>query len=322
IIGHVTIIVGLMCLIIAVIASILVAKNFSTPIIELNNVLKEIGRGNFGIKINIKRPDEIGQLALGVGEMAHELRDLISRTSMAKLKQKEAEFKALQNQINPHFLYNTLESIQMKAVVNKQPEISDMTAALGKLIRLSISRGAEIVPIKQEIEHVGLYIKLQKIRYGDKLDCAIRFDEDIMELYSVKLILQPIVENSIYHGLEKKLAGGRIVLTGEIIEGDVIIKIQDNGAGMAAKKLMLIRRSMVGDGTYEAETTNIGVKNVHERIKLYFGEQYGLDIYSSKDVGTMVVIKIPANKDNTITTNNIHAVTFFNMLKIPLFNFF
>lgn len=292
-IGMFILMTALVCIVAIIILTVLIAGNLSRPIINLNNIIKEVGKGNFVHHFTVKRKDEIGQLARGVEEMIIDLQSLIKRTTQSQLKQKEAEFKALQNQINPHFLYNTLESINMKAILNDQLEIAEMVSTLGRLFKLSINKGEAIVKLQHELEHVEEYMKIQKMRYQEKIDYHINFDSRLRELYTIKLILQPIVENAIYHGLENKATDGMIIIDGKIIENSILISIHDNGIGMENEELGRIQKVIKSLEQVDSKMKNIGIKNVNDRLKLYFGEQYGLSIESVKGEGTTVHMKLP-----------------------------
>ncbi len=284
---------ALVCIFIAVVLSLLLVRNVTKPIANLNNIIKNIGKGNFEQSISVKRTDEIGQLASGVKEMMENLRKLDKMTSISRFKQKEAELKALQNQINPHFLYNTLESIHMKAVLNRQKDIAEMVSALGNLFKLSISKGREIVKFRQELEHVEEYAKIQTMRYADKIRYSIRFDENLREFYTLKLIFQPIVENAIFHGFERMKENGYITISGKREQNEILVKIEDNGIGIEKKELEKIQTHLDDPEHLESKSQSIGLKNVNDRIKLYFGEQYGLKVQSEFGTGTTVLIVLP-----------------------------
>ncbi|NJD03834.1 MAG: sensor histidine kinase [Ruminiclostridium sp.] len=306
-IGKFIFVAGAICLIISILLSFLLSGNFSKPLVDLNTVMRKIGKGDFSQHFNIKRDDEIGQLMTAVNDMAVSLLKLMAETSEAQvrqnnaelkqkdaeLKQKDAELKALQNQINPHFLYNTLETVQMKAVINKQSHIAEMVAALGKLFEYSIGKGSYYVKFEEEMKYIDLYIKLQKMRYGNKIEYIIRADEEFKKSFTLKFILQPIIENSIQHGLENKSGKGVIDLYGIVFEDMVLIRISDNGIGIDKDELENIRSALCNTGDYDQKNMNIGIKNVNDRIKLFFGEQYGLDIDSCNGIGTCVTIKLP-----------------------------
>ena len=274
VIGVVTILSAVCLAIIVIILAVFVSGSITIPIVRLNKAINDIGKGDLQPNIKTRRSDEIGQLACGISKMANDLKDLIKRVTFAQLKQKEAELKSLQNQINPHFLYNTLGSIQMLAKINKQGRIAQMVDDLGMLFKISMGEGGDIVTLRKELEHVELYIKLQKFRYDDKINCIIDVDEKIMDMYTIKLILQPIVENCIYHGLENKITKGTIKVNGSIKDNFIIITIEDDGVGINKEHLENIRLALEGKSKLDSKMVNIGISNINDRLKLYFGEEY------------------------------------------------
>jgi len=296
VIGMVTIVSVVVLVIVVIMLAAFVSRSITIPIVRLNKVIYDIGKGDLQPKIDTRRKDEIGQLACGISKMANDLKDLIKRVTYTQLKQKVAELKSLQNQINPHFLYNTLGSIQMLAKINKQEEIAQMVDDLGMLFKISMSEGGDIVMLKKEFEHVELYIKLQKIRYGDKINCIIDVDEKIKDMYAIKLILQPIVENCIYHGLENKMTKGTIEINGSMIDNSIIITIKDDGVGINREHLESIRLALEGKIKIDTKMMNIGISNLNDRLKLYFGEEYGLTIDSEIGKGTRIKIILPIIK--------------------------
>lgn len=293
VIGIFILLTALALVILTVVLSFFVSRTISKPVASINYTLQRIGRGDFNQSSSIQREDEIGQLARGVNEMAINLKELVRRVSLAQLKQKEAELKSLQNQINPHFLYNTLNSIQMMAKINKQEKIAQMADDLGMLFKISLNKGKDTVRLKQEFEHVELYIKLQQIRYKDKIRYFVNAAADIMDYYTIKLILQPIVENAIYHGLEKKSGKGTLKIEAMKNDGYIIIRVEDDGVGIPGEQLEMLRGALDGRGEYDPKMMNIGIKNVNERLKLYFGEEFGLQLDSVYGRGTAVTIRLP-----------------------------
>jgi Predicted signal transduction protein with a C-terminal ATPase domain len=299
-IGLFIFIIALTLVLLTLALSFFVSRSISKPVVSINQSLQKIGKGDFAQRSSINREDEIGQLSRGVDEMAVNLKELVERVALAQTKQKEAELKSLQNQINPHFLYNTLNSIQMIAKINKQENIAQMADDLGMLFKISLNKGKDIVRLKQEFHHVELYIKLQKIRYGDKINYLIQADENIMDFLTIKLILQPIVENAIYHGLEKKNGIGTLKIEGCLKEDLIMIRVEDDGVGISNEQLENIRNALDGRGGYDPKMMNIGIINVHERLKLYFGDEYGLQLDSTQGKGTIVIIRLPLIKNGDV----------------------
>ncbi|OHE71831.1 MAG: histidine kinase, partial [Treponema sp. RIFOXYC1_FULL_61_9] len=272
-----------------IILSILIARSISRPIKSLRASMRAVELGDFDIRVDIQSDDEIGELGKDFNIMIAKIRELIRLNTQQQELKRRSELKALQMQINPHFLYNTLDSIIWMAEGRKEEEVITMVSALAKLFRLGISKGQEIIPIGQEIEHVESYLTIQKIRYKDKLDYEISVDPEIRRFRTVKLILQPLVENAIYHGIKNKAEAGKIVVSGRRTETGVELAVSDDGVGMGAEQLQsLLSRSSEPNGN------GLGVRNVDERIKLYFGDEYGLMYESAEDEGTTVRVRLPA----------------------------
>lgn len=237
--------------------------------------------------INCKRPvpiidfdgrDEIGQLGIECIKLFKRNEELNKNLYETMIKEKEAELMALQAQINPHFLYNTLDSIFWMAETAKCHNISKMVLSLSKLFKLSLNNGMKLTTIKKEMEHINFYLEIQNCRYRGKFDTVINIDPDILNKSIIRLIVQPIVENSIYHGLEPKSEKGTITIDGKLVDNIIHIIVADNGIGFDSSNI-----------TREG----YALRNIDERIKLFYGKEYGITIKSIKQVGTTVTIKIP-----------------------------
>jgi two-component system sensor histidine kinase YesM len=283
------IILGLICIIIAIIISFFLSQQVSKPIKQMQDYMKEVEKGNFDIHVRVPKTIEIGRLARAFNIMVGKIKELMSQVVQDQQQKRRSEINALQAQINPHFLYNTLDSIVWMAESNKSKEVVLMTSALAKLFRASISKGDEVVAIRTEMEHITNYLMIQKMRYKNKLDYEIEISDSVMDYKTIKVILQPIVENAIYHGIKMKHGPGLIRITSKETEADIYLIIEDNGNGMDAEKLrtLLLFTSKPGEGR------GVGVRNVHERLMLYFGIQYGLTYKSTLGQGTTVHIRIP-----------------------------
>jgi two-component system sensor histidine kinase YesM len=257
---------------------------------QLMKAIKEIERGNFDIKSNLKTGDEIKELHDVIHSMAFNIKELLVRNKEEEQAKRKAELTALQAQINPHFLYNTLESLNWYAVRKKEIEISEVITNLGKFFRISLSKGSKFITIEQEIEHAKSYLSIQKFR-KNRFESSIRTDGIRMEQFTPKLILQPILENALIHGLRNKESPGRIDIRVEQEKDAVIFIVSDDGVGIGADKLAELRSALGGkksDGT-----GSYGLKNVNERISLYFGSSYGIHLSSPEIGGTEVRIRIP-----------------------------
>lgn len=280
---------GIGFLIITIILSIVISSRISRPVKLLEASMKEVEKGNFNIKVDIESSNEIGELSRAFNIMTSEIKELMVQNVKEQELKRKSELKALQAQINPHFLYNTLDSIVWMAESKKSEEVVLMASSLAKLFRLSLSKGEEIITIGNEIEHIKSYLTIQKMRYRDKLDFEIDVDTDILQNKILKIILQPLVENAIYHGIKNKAEVGAVRITGRKSGDKILLQVIDNGAGMTPEEIETIftrkESSSIGSG--------VGVRNVHERIKLYFGDEYGLSFESEIDRGTVASLWLP-----------------------------
>ncbi|MDD3139031.1 MAG: sensor histidine kinase [Lachnospiraceae bacterium] len=229
--------------------------------------------------------------------------DLVDRNKAIQLSTKQAEFLALQNQINPHFLYNTLDAIRGDALCAGMDNIADITEALSTFFRYTITETGNLVTLEDELENVDNYFKIQQYRFGEKLNIRINVDEksEILQLQCPKLMLQPVVENAIFHGLEKKSEGGTISIDFEACEYRVLINVKDDGVGIEEETLNSINQKLdhISMGYIidrEKHRSGIALNNVCRRIKLLFGEEYGIHVYSIKNIGTHVCISLPIIK--------------------------
>ncbi|MDR0386416.1 MAG: sensor histidine kinase [Treponema sp.] len=291
---------GVIFLTVSLAVSILLSQRISKPIRELRRSMRDVEQGNFDITADIRSSNEIGELGKDFNIMVGEIKKLLNRITIEQEQKRKSELNALQMQINPHFLYNTLDSVIWMAERGKQEEVIAMSSALARLFRLSISKGKEIIDVASEIEHVKNYLTIQKIRYKDRLDYRIEVDDDIKNMRIVKIILQPLVENAIYHGIKNASAAGTVVISGFRTEKGMDLAVNDDGAGMDAAALEQLRQKLA-EGPADTRSSGIGgrgsgvgVRNVDERIKLYFGGEYGLEFKSSEGVGTTVFIHLPA----------------------------
>lgn len=281
------ILIGLVSVIAAFILARVIASALSKPIRKLKTSMIEVQNGNLEAVAVIDNSNEIGDLSHTFNEMAYEIRDLIESNNMNQQLKRKSEFKALQAQINPHFLYNTLDSIIWMSMAGKQEDVVEMTSALARLFRLSINKGEEMITLQGEVDHVTNYLKIQKYRYDNKLTYHIHLEPSIANLMVQKLILQPLVENAIYHGIKKRLEGGHIDVMIYKEDGYVFLHVKDNGVGMDSKTLHTI-------GIVGAESeSGVGSKNVVDRLTLFYGASVDIRFESEYDVGTMVTIVIP-----------------------------
>jgi len=284
---------GIAFVLIVVVISSVIARWISNPIRGLARKMKDIGYSNLGEKVEIQTspydPREIRHLSLQFTSMMSTISDLMAKVVKEQDLKRKHELDALQAQINPHFLYNTLDMLVSMVGVNKNDEVIKTIAALSRLFRISIGKGKAETTIREELEHVRNYLLIQHIRFKDKFDYMIEMDEEVANFMTLKLIIQPIVENAIKHGFELAVDKGLIRITAKLIDGQVVFTVEDNGLGMSEERLQQIR-----SGLYESKTgTGVGVYNVQNRIHLYYGDQYNLQFESEIEEGTRVTIPIP-----------------------------
>lgn len=290
---------NILLLLIFMVVIFVISLQFSGSIMKNINRLKtamEVVQEGVFKPLKIKKTkDEIEELGNNFNVMIERINALINEIYVAKIdkanteiKLKEAQFNALQAQINPHFLYNTLETIQYMIVLGDK-RAKRMLQLLGDLFRFGIGKGEKFVTVCNEIEHIKLYLEIQQMRYSNKFSVEFDIDEKVYDLYTVKFILQPIVENAIYHGIELVEEGGVINISGGIQEGKLVFQIKDNGAGMDENTLSDLYDRLEG----KIKSKSIGIMNVHERIQLYFGKEFGVEVQSLVNVGTVVTLRLP-----------------------------
>ena len=287
------IVLALVFTLLSLASSIGMSYGITKPLKRLISTMKVIEKGDLSIRFKVKNNDEIGQLGKSFNNMISEVNTLIHDVYITNTRKKEAELNALQAQINPHFIYNTLESIRMMAVVNDDGDTSEMLSILGKLLRYSINTKNQLVTVKEEMDHLKNYLVLQNHRFEDKFELSLDIREDLYDINIIKLVFQPIVENAIYHALETTDGNGVIKIRGGEWDGSVFFEIEDNGIGMSEEQLeKLVQRAndfTAGQGS----SRGVGLRNVNERIKLYYGERCGLKIHSELGKGTVVRLELP-----------------------------
>lgn len=266
-----------------------ISAKISQPIKELEKSMKLVEEGNFDINIDVRGEDEVVELSRTFNIMVSRIRELMDQILVEQEAKRKSDLNALQAQINPHFLYNTLDSIVWMAENGKSQDVITMVTALARLFRISISKGKDIISVEQELEHARNYMIIQKIRYKNKFNFEINADKEALSHKTLKLILQPIIENSIYHGIEYMVDEGLIKINVRTTEDKLIYEISDNGLGMKLEVL----ENILSFKSKNTGGSGVGVKNVHERIQLSYGKEYGLAIESELEEGTTVTITIP-----------------------------
>ncbi len=267
-----------------------IAKNITQPIQKLCESMEKVQEGDFSVSdVVVDSVNEIGSLTTSFNMMTHRIQELMEQNIREQEAKRKSELKALQSQINPHFLYNTLDSIIWMAEGKKNEEVVLMTASLARLLRQSISNEDEVVSIGQEIEYARGYLTIQKMRYKDKMEYQIDVDPSILNIPLIKLVLQPVIENAIYHGLKYKESKGFLLVKGFPKDGNAVLQVIDDGVGMDKETL---------DHIYEKHKVNyrsngVGIYNVQKRLQLYYGNEYGITYESEVGKGTTATITIP-----------------------------
>ena len=285
----------LLIIFIVILINSYISFRVTNPIRELEKSVKALEEGNLDADIYMGGSYEVQHLGKSVQDMKFRIKGLMQDIVNEHEEKRKSEFDSLQAQINPHFLYNTLDIIVWQIENEKQSEAVHTVTALARFFRLSLGKGKNIVTVKDEIDHVKNYLMIQHMRFKNKFDYEFDIAEDVLELPSLKLMLQPLVENAIYHGMEFMDGDGLIMVKAWREEDELYLSVADNGLGMTEDKveMILTGKSTSGNG----RGSGIGVKNVNERIKLYFGEAYGLTIDSEPDEGTTVIIHLPAKDE-------------------------
>ena len=278
----------LICIFAAVLAYFITSSMVSGRIERLTRLMQEVQEGSMDMQVGSDDRDEIGMLYRGFGSMMKRIRTLINEVYLGKITQKEAELKALQAQINPHFLYNTLSLINWKALAAGEEEISRMTLAMSTFYRTALNRGRNVLQVEAELSNTRAYLEIQSMLHDGDFDYEIEVQPEILQCESLNLILQPLVENAIHHGIEEKTDGrGKISVRGWKEENCVWFMVEDNGIGMEQE---------VADKILTMESKGYGVRNVDERIRLCYGEKYAMKVESVVGKGTKMTIHFPAKQ--------------------------
>lgn len=281
----------------------LIAKGILQPIQELYDATQKVAEGNFAVRARSRSQDEIAALGLAFNNMAENIQALIDQVREDEEKMRRMDLRLLQEQINPHFLYNTLDTIVWLIESNETDQAVNMVMTLSNFFRLVLSKGKEFIAIREEEKHIRSYLEIQAMRYHDILEYDIQIDQTVYDVQIPKLTLQPLVENALYHGIKYKRARGYIHIHGEK-DGDLVhLRVRDNGVGMDQEELEELRRE-ISRPCQETEK-GFGLANVNERIQMYFGEEYGLKIQSVKGKGTIVEVTIPAVRMVRETGNKV-----------------
>ena len=279
----------LLCVLLAtLISSLVLSRLISGPISQLMFAMRDFEKNAEGFAFTpIGGTSEMMALSDSFGDLVVRIQELMTRVRSEEVALRKTELRALQAQINPHFLYNTLDSIALMCEDGRNKDAVDMVNALARLFRISISKGHELIPIQKEVEHAQSYLKIQKFRYKNQFEYGFEVEEQCLKYYCNKITLQPIIENAIYHGLNRMIDEGYIKIRIYEEGGDVVFAVSDNGVGMTKEQCESILKKE------NNPNAGIGIKNVNDRVKIYFGERYGMKIVSELDEGTTVYIRMP-----------------------------
>ena len=292
-----TMIVALSSIIIAsILVNILVTDSITKPIRILCEKTAMVAKGDFTTRTTFENQDELSVLSDSFNDMAIKLEQQVKSIRLEQENLRYMESKLLQAQINPHFLYNTLDTIIWLIEGDKNSEAIDMIVSLSDFFRIVVSKGKDFITIREEEIHIKSYLQIQQSRYKDILDFEINIPEELYEYQILKLTMQPLVENSLYHGIKMLRARGKITITGEIIDQVIFLHVIDNGIGMDEDELDALRKEVETPGG--KQSTGFGLANVNKRIKLNYGNMYGMEIQSKKGVGTDIILKFPARLGN------------------------
>jgi two-component system, sensor histidine kinase YesM len=288
-----TIIIELLLLAGVIMLFLLITKTMTWPIRDLRTKMKMAEAGDLNVEATYKYNDELSELSKGFNLMIANIRELMDKNTRQQDNLKKMEFKALQAQINPHFLYNTLDAIIWTAEADNKNDVIDLVKYLSAFFRVALSKGKEWVLVKEELLHVESYLSIQQMRYRDILRYRINVDDDVIHASILKLILQPLVENALYHGIKNKRGVGEICITGKRDGMNLIFEVSDTGIGMSEEKRQMIMRGINQKDEPSSSHSGFGMFNVNQRIQLYYGEQYGLSIKSELGKGTTIRVTLP-----------------------------
>ena len=273
--------------------TVIISESISKPLRVLCNTTNQVAKGDFNARVENTSSNEIQELTNSMNSMIHKIGHLIEDIKLEQLKLRTTELKLLQAQINPHFLYNTLDTIIWLAEAGDKDQVVQMVSSLSDFFRTTLSKGRDWVTLLEEESHIRSYLQIQKFRYQDILEYEIEIPKELGDYSIPKLTLQPIIENALYHGIKNKRGKGKITVTGEFNKENIILIVTDNGIGLSQEELHKLRISLKKRPTNDSEV-GFGLANVNERIQLNYGMKYGVEIDSVYGEGTMIKVKLPA----------------------------
>ncbi len=261
------------------------------PIRKLSEVTDQVAKGDLTVRSDVRSGAEVSVLNDSLNTMIDKINELLEQVKTEQGRLRKAEFELLQSQINPHFLYNTLDTIVWLAEAGEQKKVVDMVGSLSDFFRTSLNQGKDMVSVKEELQHSRSYLEIQQVRYQDILQYEIQVPEPLFCYLIPKITIQPLVENALYHGIKNKRGIGKIIITGKREKDYFVLIVEDNGAGMSRERLEAVRKGM--NQKSQTEKDIYALYNVNERIRLNFGQKYGLSIASVLGEGTTVQVMLP-----------------------------
>lgn len=279
--------------------ALIFSQKLSKPIKNISTQMKKVAYGDLTTKVEVQDSYEAMQLAEAFNKMTEKLKEYIEKAYMAQIKQKEAELDAIKTQIRPHYLYNTLEIIRMSALDEDAENTEEMIVALSNQLRYVIGHSKQRVTLKMEIEMIYHYFKIIKIRFENRVSLEMNIPKEFYEYKILKLLIQPVVENAVIHGLKVKKGKGKVKLSARVVDNTLEVQIIDDGIGMDETKVDIIRKMLDSNNLnndISSDQESIGLKNVHDRIQMTYGKQFGLFVKSKKNYGTLVTLTIPVEK--------------------------
>lgn len=275
-----------------ILGAFFISSQITRRITNLSVAMDHVQEGNFSTRLSVQGNDEIAELSHHFNSMLKDLRRLMNEVVETQKEKRKRELEILQAQINPHFIYNTLDTLQWKALEYGASDLSELILSLSSFFRVSLSKGKEMIPLREEIKHVRSYLDIQKARYEEILTYEIQVEESLDDVFLPKILLQPLVENAIYHGIKPKLAQGKISILAQLEGEDLLLTVQDNGVGMTDEQVNQLEEAFEG----KRAPVSYGLHNVHQRIRLTYGTPYGLHVESCLQDGTAVTIRLPMEK--------------------------
>gem|GEM_PF-3846705 len=295
-IGKTVFLIGIIAILVGIFV-IWVSTNYIVkPINQLSAVMDEVERDNFNLQVQIDRIDELGRVGESFNRMMRKINTLVLDIYQKELSEKDAQLRALRAQINPHFLYNTLDTINWMAQYGDAEKVNKITTALSRLLKTSITNNREFIRLEEEMNYIDDYMAIQSIRFQDKIHYSVHIDSEAKQFVVPKLILQPIVENAMIHGIEKKIGNGYIFINGTIKNNKLHIQVIDNGAGVDESTVTALLEGKY-EKNIETKGTGSGILNVQNRIRLLYGEDNGLKIESNRNVGTLFELILPLQRE-------------------------